>query len=192
MEIDGFKATIEYDPEIEMYRVPTEMYAGIAEPPLSYEPESGESTLDSKSPISLMRPHRISFKAAAQLLVMANGNLTGWRRIIKAFGFSMQGFKSCYKLEEAFRHEVWALVPLVPLGLWFGETPLERAMLVGSLLIIPIVELLNSAIEANVDRVGLERHELSGRAKDIASAAVFLSITFAVAIWGLLLIPKWM
>jgi len=102
-----------------------------------------------------MRPHHISFKAVAQLLVMANGNLTGWRRIIKAFGFSMQGFKSCYQLEEAFRHEVWALVPLVPLGLWFGETPLERAMLVGSLLIIPIVELLNSAIEANVDRVGL-------------------------------------
>jgi len=68
---------------------------------------------------------------------------------------------------------------------------MERAMLAGSLLIVPIVELLNSAIEANVDRIGLERHELSGRAKDIASAAVFLSIVFAAMIWGLLLIPKW-
>jgi len=73
----------------------------------------------------------------------------------------MQDFKTCYELEEAFRQEVWALIPLFPLGLWLGETPLERAVLIGSLLIVPIVELLNSAIEANVDRVGLERHELS-------------------------------
>jgi diacylglycerol kinase (ATP) len=94
-------------------------------------------------------------------------------------------------LEEAFRQEVWALLVLLPLGLWLGESPIERAMLAGSLLMVPIVELLNSAIEANVDRVGLERHELSGRAKDIASAAVFLSIAFAAMIWGLVLIPKW-
>jgi diacylglycerol kinase (ATP) len=122
---------------------------------------------------------------------MANRNATGWRRILGAFGFSMQGFKACYELEEAFRQEVWALSCLLPLGLWLGETSLERAMLTGSLLIVPIVELLNSAIEANVDRVGLERHELSGRAKDIASAAVFLSIGFAATIWGIILIPKW-
>jgi diacylglycerol kinase (ATP) len=68
---------------------------------------------------------------------------------------------------------------------------MERAVLTGSLLIVPIVELLNSAIEANVDRVGLERHELSGRAKDIASAAVFLSVVFAALVWGLVLVPKW-
>jgi len=103
----------------------------------------------------------------------------------------MQGFKACYELEEAFRQEVWALIVLLPLGIWLGETPMERAMLAGSLLIIPIVELLNSAIEANVDRVGLERHELSGRAKDIASVAVFLSILFAAVIWMLVLVPKW-
>ncbi len=123
---------------------------------------------------------------------MANGTATGWRRIVRAFGFSMQGFKTCYELEEAFRQEVWVLIPLLPLGLWLGETPLERAVLTGSLLIVPIVELLNSAIEANVDRVGLERHELSGRAKDIASAAVLLSILFAAVVWGLILIPKWL
>lgn len=122
---------------------------------------------------------------------MANQNAKGWRRLVKAFGFSMQGFKACYELEEAFRQEVWALSILLPLGIWLGDSPLERAMLAGSLLIIPIVELLNSAIEANVDRVGLERHELSGRAKDIASAAVFLSILFAVIIWMLVLVPKW-
>lgn len=122
---------------------------------------------------------------------MANRNARGWRRIHRAFGFSIQGFKACYAGEEAFRQEVWALIPLLPLGIWLGETPLERAVLIGSLLMVPIVELLNSAIEANVDRVGLERHELSGRAKDIASAAVFLSVVFALAVWGLILAPKW-
>jgi diacylglycerol kinase (ATP) len=122
---------------------------------------------------------------------MANQNARGWRRIVNAFGFSMQGFIACYEHEEAFRQEVWVLIPSLPLGLWMGETPVERALLVGSLLVVLIVELLNSAIEANVDRVGLEHHELSGRAKDIASAAVFLSITFAAAVWGLILIPKW-
>jgi diacylglycerol kinase (ATP) len=122
---------------------------------------------------------------------MTNRNAGGWRRIRRAFGFSMQGLQSGYRREEAFRQEVWLLVPLLPLGLWLGETPTERAVLIGSLLIVPIVELLNSAIEAVVDRVGPERHELSGRAKDIASAAVFLSIIFAVVIWGLILVPKW-
>ena len=122
---------------------------------------------------------------------MAKQNAKGWRRIVNAFGFSLQGFKACYELEEAFRQEVWTLILLLPLGLWLGETPVERAVLTGSLLIVPVVELLNSAIEANVDRVGLERHELSGRAKDIASAAVFLSVVFAATVWGLILLPKW-
>jgi len=121
---------------------------------------------------------------------MANQNAKGWRRIHSAFGYSMQGFKACYEHEEAFRQEVITLIPLLPLALWLGDTPVERAMLVGSLLMVPIVELLNSAIETNVDRVGLEQHELSGRAKDIASAAVFLVIAFALIIWGLILIPK--
>ena len=87
-------------------------------------------------------------------------------------------------MEEAFRLEVFLLLPPLPLALWLGETPVERALLVGSLLLVPIVELLNSAIEANVDRVGLERHELSARAKDIASAAVSSSIGYALVIWG--------
>lgn len=122
---------------------------------------------------------------------MANNNAKGWRRVVRAFGYSMKGFKACFELEEAFRQEVFLLIPLTPLALWLGDTPAERALLVGSLLLIPIVELLNSAIEANVDRVGLERHELSGRAKDIASAAVFSSIAFCAVIWSLILVPKW-
>lgn len=121
---------------------------------------------------------------------MANRNQQGLKRILYAFGYSMKGFKACFELEEAFRQEVILLIPLVPLGLWLGGTPAERALLVGSLLLVPIVELLNSAIEANVDRIGLERHELSARAKDIASAAVFSSIAFVIVIWLLVLLPK--
>jgi diacylglycerol kinase (ATP) len=123
---------------------------------------------------------------------MANQNAKGWRRVANAFGFSLKGLKACYKLEEAFRQELLVIIPLMPVALWLGGTPTERALLVGSLLIVPIVELLNSAIEANVDRVGYERHELSGRAKDIASAAVLLSIVFATATWALILVPKWL
>jgi len=123
---------------------------------------------------------------------MANHNARGWRRLVNAFRFSMSGFRACFRLEEAFRQEVFLLIPLIPLALWLGDTPVERALLVGSLLLVPIVELLNSAIEANVDRVGFERHELSARAKDIASAAVLSSIGYTLVIWGVVLIPKWL
>ncbi|MBK1702690.1 diacylglycerol kinase [Thiococcus pfennigii] len=124
---------------------------------------------------------------------MANDNQArGWRRIVRAFGFSLKGLRACFRFEEAFRQEVIALIALVPIGLWLGETPVERALLVGSLLVVPMVELLNSAIEANVDRIGLERHELSARAKDIASAAVLISVIFTTLIWGLILVPKWL
>ena len=123
---------------------------------------------------------------------MAHRNDHGWKRVLFAFGYSMKGLKACYEGEEAFRQELLVLIPLLPLGLWLGESPVERAMLVGSLLMVPIVELLNSAIEANVDRFGPELHELSARAKDIASAAVFTSILFAAVIWLLILVPKWL
>ena len=104
----------------------------------------------------------------------------------------MAGFRSCFRHEEAFRQEAWLMLVMLPLGIWLGDSGVERAMLVGSALIVPIVELLNSAIEANVDRVGMERHQLSKRAKDIASAAVFLSIMLAAAVWALLLAPKYL
>ncbi|KAA6185829.1 diacylglycerol kinase [Thiohalocapsa marina] len=122
---------------------------------------------------------------------MANGSARGGARLIRAFGYSMMGLQACFRSEAAFRQELFALIPLIPLGLWLGDTPVERALLLGSLWVVLIVELLNSAIEANVDRVGLERHELSKRAKDIASAAVFTSLVFVATIWGLILLPKW-
>jgi diacylglycerol kinase (ATP) len=121
---------------------------------------------------------------------VANQNAKGFRRIINAFGFSMAGLRSCFKHEEAFRQEVWLALVMVPLGVWLGRNGVERAVLVGSVLLVLIVELLNSAIEANVDRVGMERHALSKRAKDIASGAVFLSIVFALTVWVLVLAPQ--
>lgn len=123
---------------------------------------------------------------------MANQNAKGMQRIINAFGYSIKGFKACYKHEEAFRQELFALLLLLPLGFWLGQSGIERALLVGSLLIIPLTELFNSAIEAVVDRFGGELHELSGRAKDIGSAAVFLSIVLATVVWALVLIPHYL
>ena len=121
---------------------------------------------------------------------MANQNAKGFRRIINAFGYSMAGFRACFEHEEAFRQESFAAMVVIPAGLWLGQTGVERALLVGSWLVVLIVELLNSAVETNVDRVGTERHELSGRAKDIASAAVFLSIVLAVTVWAMVLLPR--
>ncbi len=121
---------------------------------------------------------------------MGNQTARGLRRLINAFGYSMRGFRSCFEHEEAFRLEVYLVVPLLPVALWAGQDPVERALLLTSLLLVPTTELLNSAIEATVDRIGTEHHELSGRAKDICSAAVFLAIVLAVAVWGILLLPR--
>jgi diacylglycerol kinase (ATP) len=117
-------------------------------------------------------------------------NTKGMTRILRAFGYSLQGFRECYRHEAAFRQEAWAGVVLIPLGLWVGDTGVERALLVGSWLLVIIVELLNSAIESTVDRFGPEHHRLSGRAKDIGSASVFASISLATAVWVLILWPR--
>lgn len=121
---------------------------------------------------------------------MAHENVRGIRRLFNALRFSLQGLISCYRMEEAFRQEVLMLVPLLPLAIWLGENAMERALLVMVLLLVPIVELLNSAIETTVDRIGPEHHELSGRAKDIASAAVFLSLILAASVWAIILLPR--
>ncbi len=114
---------------------------------------------------------------------------TGLTRLLKAFGYSMQGFAACFRSEAAFRQEAAASLLIVPLGLWLGQTGVERALLAGSWLLVPIVEMLNSAIEAVVDRIGPEHHTLSGQAKDIGSAAVFLAISLFLLVWVLILYP---
>ncbi|MDH5353911.1 MAG: diacylglycerol kinase [Gammaproteobacteria bacterium] len=118
---------------------------------------------------------------------MADSGNKGLTRIVKASQYSWQGIRAAYAHEEAFRQEAWLCIVLIPCGLYLGETGVEKALLVASVLLIPIVEILNSAIEAVVDRFGSELHELSGRAKDMGSAAVALSIALMVIVWFLVL-----
>lgn len=114
----------------------------------------------------------------------------GLMRAWRALGYSLKGLRSCYRHESAFRQEVAVSLVVVPLGLWLGEGGVEKALLVSSWMLVLIVELLNSAVEAAIDRFGPERHKLSGRAKDVASAAVFVSISMALLVWGLILAPR--
>jgi diacylglycerol kinase (ATP) len=113
---------------------------------------------------------------------------TGIKRIIDAAGYSMRGLSAALKHEAAFRQELALVVVLTPLALYFGQSNIERTILVASLILVLVVELLNSAIEAVVDRISDEQHELSGRAKDIGSAAVFISLANVVIVWGMILL----
>src|ERR1044072_9140313 len=112
---------------------------------------------------------------------------TGFTRLIRAIGASMKGFSVSFREEAAFRQELALAVVVIPLGLWLGKNGIERVLLIAPMFIVLIVELLNRAIEATVDPIGLERHELSGLAKDIGSAAVFTSLTLLAVVWTLVL-----
>lgn len=109
-------------------------------------------------------------------------------RLQKATLYSMDGFKAALRNENAVQEEMLLLIPVVILALLFGETGVERALLIGSWLIVIITELLNSAVEAVVDRVGTEWHELSKQAKDLGSAAVFMALTLAAVVWACVLL----
>ena len=111
-------------------------------------------------------------------------------RAWQAFLWSLKGLKAAWQVESSFRLEVYLCVVLMPLGLYLGQTPIERFLLLSVLLLVLIVEVLNSAIEAVVDRWGAEHHELAGRAKDMGSAAVFLSDVNVLLCWTLILWPQ--
>ena len=113
---------------------------------------------------------------------------TGIRRLVNAFGYSMDGFKAAYQHEDAFRQEVWLALVLIPLAFYLEHEALHRILMVGSVILVMIVELLNSAVEAVVDRVSIERHALAKRAKDIGSAAVLLALVDLAVVWGLILL----
>lgn len=112
---------------------------------------------------------------------------TGLRRVCNALGYSLAGLAAAYRNEDAFRQEVLLAVILVPLAFYLGDGAITRALMIASVLLVIIVELLNSAIEATVDRISLENHTLAKRAKDIGSAAVLLSLVNLVVVWGLLI-----
>ncbi|MDX5446340.1 MAG: diacylglycerol kinase [Zoogloeaceae bacterium] len=113
---------------------------------------------------------------------------SGLRRIWNAFHYSLDGFAAAYRHEDAFRQELLLALFLVPLGLWLGEDGVQKALLVGSVILVLLVELVNSAIEATVDRISLENHLLAKRAKDIGSAAVLLALLLLATVWGLVLL----
>lgn len=112
----------------------------------------------------------------------------GIPRLIAAARYSLAGLRAAFASEEAFRLEVLVLVVGAPLALWLGESPVEKVLLIGSLLLLMIVELLNTAVEVLVNRIGSDYHELSGKAKDIGSAAVFVAMAMVVMVWGILLL----
>ena len=113
---------------------------------------------------------------------------TGIRRLINATRYSLAGFAEAVRNEDAFRQELILVALASPIALWLGDTGVERALLLGSLIVVLIVELLNSAVEATVDRISLEDHRLAKRAKDLGSAAVMLSLINAGVIWVLVLV----
>jgi len=120
-------------------------------------------------------------------LAMHRPKLSGWYRFLHSFSASYRGIRGAFRNEAAFRQELLVAVPVVVGGLWLGKSGVERALLIGPMLLILVVEMLNSAIEATVDRIGLERHELSGLAKDMGSAAVMFSFGLLGLTWLLVL-----
>lgn len=135
--------------------------------PMSSQPD------DDRAPVTLQMPER--------------PKPLGPTRILGALLNSWKGLRGAFAAEQAFRHEVMLAIVLIPAGFWFGETAIEKILLVGAVLFVLIVELLNTAVETVVDRIGLERHVLSGLAKDVGSAAVLLSFVVLLLVWGLLL-----
>ena len=114
----------------------------------------------------------------------------GLTRVLRAVGASLRGLAGAFREEAAFRQELAFAALVIPLGLWLGHSGIERALLIGPMLLMLIVELVNSAIEATVDRIGLERHALAGLAKDIGSAAVLMSFVLLTAVWLLVLLGR--
>ena len=109
---------------------------------------------------------------------------TGWRRVVRAAGHSARGLRDAWQFESAFRQELVLFLLLLPVGAWLGRNWVERALLIGTLMLVLIVELLNSAVESTVDRVSMDHHDLSRRAKDMGSAAVMMSLLLFGAVWA--------
>ena len=117
-------------------------------------------------------------------------NHTGMQRLVNAFHYSVNGFRACFKTEEAFRQETYLSVLFIPLGLWIGQGIVEKCLLVGVVFIVLIVELLNTAVERAIDRISYDRHDLSKESKDMGSAAVLSSLLLAGLVWVLIGLPR--
>ena len=123
---------------------------------------------------------------------MAKPGYTGITRVVKAAGYSMRGLMAAWRYESAFRQELALAALMVPVAFWLGRSAVEVVLLMGCVLLVLIVELLNSGIEAVVDRISDEHHQLSGRVKDLGSSAVFLSLILTLAVWGIVLADRFL
>ena len=122
---------------------------------------------------------------------MPKKSARGWRRLVDATRYSFKGLKAAWAHEAAFRQEIGLALILLPAAFWLGRTTVQRILLLSSCLLILIVEMVNSAVETLVDRIGLDEHPLSGRAKDMGSAAVMLSLIVLAVVWGLVAWQRW-
>ena len=123
---------------------------------------------------------------------MAKPGRTGISRVIHAAGYSWSGLRQCWNHEAAFRQELLLCLLLFPLSFYVTPDLAESALLIASLILVLLMELVNSAVEAVVDRIGPEHHDLSGRAKDIGSAAVFIALLLVAIVWGLVIFKHWL
>lgn len=121
---------------------------------------------------------------------MSKPGKVGLSRIIDAFGYSMKGFAAAWRFEAAFRQELALAAVLIPAAFWLARTHIELVLLISSVFWVLMAELANSSVEAVVDRTGSEKHELSGRAKDIGSALVFTSLVLLAIVWGIIAIDR--
>ncbi|MCM2285881.1 MAG: diacylglycerol kinase [Desulfobacula sp.] len=121
---------------------------------------------------------------------MKNENNKGIQRLVNATRFTFKGIRSAWSNEEAFRQESLVLILVIPAGLFFGETLVQKGLFICVWLLVLIIELLNSALESVVDRIGYEKHPLSGQAKDMGSAAVFIGICLSFIIWGAIICER--
>lgn len=119
---------------------------------------------------------------------MTGNDISPLQRLINATRNSLNGLARAWRSEAALRYEIYVLSLVIPAALVLGRNAVERALMIGSALLVVVVEVLNTAIEAVVDRIGTDQHELSGLAKDLGSAGVFCSIVLATAVWGILLL----
>ena len=117
---------------------------------------------------------------------------TGIKRVVMATGYSLKGIRSAWQHESAFRQEVTIAIVLLPCAFLLAETLTQAALLIGTLVVVLLTELLNSAVEAVVDRIGHEHHDLAGQAKDMGSAAVFFSLALVVVTWGLVALDRFL
>lgn len=145
-----------------------------------------------RNPIDLIEVGRRASRGLHKFQRMTNEHKgrTGLDRVLRATGYSLNGLKLAYSGESAFRQETWLALLMLPASFWLGRNWLEVAALAGTVWLVLIVELLNSSIEAVVDRVSFEFHDLSKRAKDIASAAVFMSLVLCAGVWIVALISR--